>query len=41
FAFFLWTVANLLPRALTSHRWYLDHFPDYPKDRKALIPFLL
>ncbi len=40
-AFFLWTIANLLPRALTSHKWYLQNFPDYPQDRKALIPFVL
>ncbi len=40
-AFFLWTIANLLPRALTSHKWYLKTFPDYPEDRKALIPFIL
>lgn len=40
-AFALWTFANLLPRALSHHRWYQMHFPDYPKGRKALIPFLL
>ncbi|MGL4677457.1 MAG: DUF1295 domain-containing protein [Brevinema sp.] len=40
-AFVLWTIANLLPRALTSHQWYLKNFPDYPKDRKAIIPFIL
>lgn len=40
-AFALWTVANLAPRAFSHHRWYRSHFPDYPKDRKALIPFLI
>ena len=40
-SFFVWTVANLLPRALSNHRWYYEHFPDYPKDRKAVIPFIL
>jgi len=40
-AFFVWTVANLAPRALKTHRWYKDHFPDYPEDRKALLPFLV
>jgi len=40
-AFALWTVANLLPRAVSHHRWYRRHFPDYPPDRKALIPFIL
>ncbi len=40
-SFFVWTVANLLPRALSNHRWYYEHFPDYPSDRKAVIPFIL
>jgi 3-oxo-5-alpha-steroid 4-dehydrogenase 1 len=40
-AFALYTVANLLPRALQNHRWYRAEFPDYPADRKALVPFLL
>ena len=40
-AFFVWTVANLLPRALSHHKWYLSKFPDYPKERKAVIPFIL
>ncbi len=40
-AFWLWTVANLLPRALQHHRWYHNHFPDYPLNRKAIFPFLL
>ena len=37
-AFALWTVANLAPRARAHHAWYHDHFPDYPPERKALIP---
>ena len=41
FALFVFTVANLLPRALTHHRWYRQKFPDYPPQRKAMIPFLL
>ena len=40
FAFFIWTIANLLPRARTSHKWYKEKFADYPKERKALIPFI-
>lgn len=39
--FALWTVFNLLPRALDHHRWYKKSFPDYPPERKALIPGLL
>ena len=40
-AFALYTVANLLPRALTNHRWYQEKFPDYPSERHALIPGIL
>ncbi len=40
-SFAVFTVANLLPRSLSNHRWYLETFPDYPKERKALIPFIL
>jgi hypothetical protein len=40
-AFFIWTCANLIPRALAHHRWYREKFQDYPTERKALVPFLL
>ncbi len=40
-AFAAWTAANLIPRALTHHRWYKEKFPDYPGERKAVIPYLL
>jgi protein-S-isoprenylcysteine O-methyltransferase Ste14 len=40
-AFALWTFANLAPRALASHRWYRAQFADYPRERKALIPFVI
>lgn len=40
-AFAMFTISNLGPRALHHHRWYLEKFPDYPKERKALIPGLL
>lgn len=40
-AFVLWTFANLIPRALTNHRWYHEKFPDYPPNRKAVIPYVL
>jgi steroid 5-alpha-reductase/3-oxo-5-alpha-steroid 4-dehydrogenase 1 len=39
--FLLWTLANLVPRALTNHRWYREKFADYPAQRKAVIPYLL
>lgn len=40
-AFALFTTANLVPRALSHHRWYRTRFPDYPSRRRALIPFML
>lgn len=41
FTFFIWTFANLVPRAISHHKWYLNKFGNYPKDRKAIIPFVL
>ncbi len=40
-AFAVFTTANLLPRALATHRWYRARFPDYPPARRAVIPFLV
>lgn len=40
-AFAIWTLVNLMPRALHHHKWYQATFPDYPANRKALIPFIL
>jgi steroid 5-alpha reductase family enzyme len=40
-AFAIFTIANLLPRALSNHRWYRQHFKDYPVERRAIIPYLL
>ena len=40
-AFAVFTVANLLPRAVATHRWYRERFPDYPPTRRAVIPFLV
>ena len=37
-SFAVWTVANVLPRALAHHRWYRERFPEYPPARKALLP---
>lgn len=39
--FVIWTTANLLPRALSHHKWYQEEFEDYPENRKALIPYIL
>jgi hypothetical protein len=41
FAFFLFTFANLFPRAMSSHQWYKKKFSDYPSGRKAVIPFVI
>jgi len=41
FSFFIWTLCNLIPRALDHHRWYKNKFPDYPEERKAVFPFVL
>jgi len=39
-AFAVFTAANIGPRAFANRRWYRETFPDYPADRKALIPFV-
>ncbi|HQE66815.1 MAG TPA: 3-oxo-5-alpha-steroid 4-dehydrogenase, partial [Bacillota bacterium] len=40
-SFFVFTIANLVPRALSSHTWYKNNFPEYPSERKAVIPYIL
>lgn len=40
-AILLITAGNLIPRALGTHTWYQKKFPDYPANRKALVPFLV
>jgi len=40
FAFLLLTVANLVPRARAHQRWYHETFPDYPPERRILVPFV-
>ncbi len=37
-AFALFTFCNLAPRAVSNHRWYRERFPDYPADRRILVP---
>jgi 3-oxo-5-alpha-steroid 4-dehydrogenase 1 len=39
-AFALFTMCNLLPRAISNHRWYVANFADYPQTRKILIPWV-
>jgi protein-S-isoprenylcysteine O-methyltransferase Ste14 len=40
-SFFIWTCCNLIPRALAHHTWYKNKFNRYPKERKAILPFLI
>jgi hypothetical protein len=40
-SFAIWTAANLIPRALSHHRWYRETFTDYPIERRALVPGVL
>mmetsp|Transcript_22494 Transcript_22494/g.32849 ORF Transcript_22494/g.32849 Transcript_22494/m.32849 type:complete len:267 (+) Transcript_22494:43-843(+) len=38
---FLISAANLVPRAVGTHKWYQEKFKEeYPSKRKALIPFI-
>jgi len=39
-SFAVFTFANLAPRAIAHHRWYRETFPDYPRDRRAILPGL-
>lgn len=34
------SLANLVPRAIATHAWYRERFPDYPRDRRALVPLV-
>jgi len=39
--FLIWTAANLFPRAIEHHKWYKKRFKNYPKNRKAVIPWVI
>lgn len=41
FIFFLWTFANLFPRAIANHKWYKKEFKEYPESRKAILPWII
>ncbi|KAI5089813.1 3-oxo-5-alpha-steroid 4-dehydrogenase 2, partial [Silurus meridionalis] len=41
FSFAFFTMCSIGPRAYHHHRFYLKKFDNYPKSRKAVIPFLL
>jgi 3-oxo-5-alpha-steroid 4-dehydrogenase 1 len=38
--FAVFTFCNLSPRGVAHHYWYLSKFEDYPRGRKAIIPWL-
>ncbi|CAL1711376.1 unnamed protein product [Somion occarium] len=40
YIFLLSEVFLMIPRAYKGHKWYHSRFPDYPKERKAVVPFL-
>lgn len=37
-SFWIWTMANLVPRARDHREWSVQKFENYPKDRKVLFP---
>tara|TARA_B100001063_G_scaffold234315_1_gene251547 strand:+ start:56 stop:799 length:744 start_codon:yes stop_codon:yes gene_type:complete len=39
--FAIWTFCNLSPRSLNHHNWYKEKFNNYPKNRKAILPYIL
>lgn len=41
FLFFIAEVLTMMPRAVRGHQWYHSKFPNYPRERKAIIPFLI
>jgi very-long-chain enoyl-CoA reductase len=41
FLFFAFTATYLTARSLRTLKWYRGKFPDFPKNRKAILPFIL
>ena len=39
--FAIWTFCNLSPRSMDHHKWYKEKFKNYPKKRKAILPYIL
>eukprot|EP01006_Ploeotia_vitrea_P015315 TRINITY_DN43383_c0_g1_i1.p1 TRINITY_DN43383_c0_g1~~TRINITY_DN43383_c0_g1_i1.p1 ORF type:complete len:443 (-),score=9.66 TRINITY_DN43383_c0_g1_i1:212-1354(-) len=40
FAFSFFTFSNIGPRGFQHHKWYKQKFENYPKKRKAVIPYI-
>lgn len=38
---FLWVVSNQMSNGWLTHKWYLDTFKNYPKERRAILPGIL
>jgi 3-oxo-5-alpha-steroid 4-dehydrogenase 1 len=38
--FACFTFFNTAPRGRSHHKWYIEKFEEYPKNRKAVIPFI-
>lgn len=37
----LFVITNQLMASVITHAWYQETFPNYPTQRKAVIPFIL
>ncbi len=40
-AFVFFTCSNLIPRAYKHRQWYRKNFPEYPHNRKIIVPFFV
>ena len=38
---FLWVAINQTIMAVMYHAWYREKFPEYPQERKAILPWIL
>ncbi|KAF9777867.1 3-oxo-5-alpha-steroid 4-dehydrogenase-domain-containing protein [Thelephora terrestris] len=41
FLFLVAEVLTMMPRAVRGHQWYRRKFPNYPKERRIVVPFLV
>eukprot|EP01147_Barroeca_monosierra_P001505 gene1505-7951_t len=39
-SFAMFTFSNIAPRGYQHHLWYLSKFENYPRNRRAVIPFI-
>lgn len=38
---YIWVVSNQIENGWLTHKWYLETFPNYPKERRAILPGFL